>query len=85
MPEYIVQLTKTAQKQLDKLPVAVSDNLIETISQLAKNPRPFGYKKLKGIDGFRVRQGNFRIIYDIYDKVLTVEVIAIGHRKDIYD
>ncbi|MFN3640982.1 MAG: type II toxin-antitoxin system RelE family toxin [Flavobacterium sp.] len=45
---------------------------------------PQGAKKLKGRDGYRVRVADYRIIYDIFDDVLTVDVIALGHRKDIY-
>lgn len=85
MPSYKVTLTKTAQKQLDKLPGSVSQDLIAVISTLAQTPRPTGYKKLKGRPGYRVRVGNYRIIYDIIDKILVVEVIALGHRKDIYE
>jgi len=59
--------------------------LSEAILALAVNPRPYGCKKLKGRDGYRIRKGDFRIIYDIDDKILVVEVIAIGQRKDIYD
>ena len=49
-----------------------------------KNPRPVGNKKLKGRDGYRIRIGNYRIIYDIFDSELIIDVIALGHRKDIY-
>ena len=85
MPDYQIQITKTAQKQLDKLPDSVAGILIETIQDLAATPRPQGCKKLKGRDGYRIRKGDFRVIYDIYDKILTVEVIAIGNRKNIYE
>ena len=85
MPTYKVTLTKTAQKQLEKLPNSVSEDLLKTILSLSTNPRPQGFKKLKGRDGYRVRSGNYRIIYDIIDKILVVEVIALGHRKDIYE
>jgi mRNA interferase RelE/StbE len=54
------------------------------IISLADNPKPQGCKKLKGRDGFRVRVGNYRIIYDVNDKILIVDVMDIGHRKDIY-
>jgi hypothetical protein len=46
---------------------------------------PPGCKKLKGRDGWRIRQGNYRIIYDIFDEILVVEIVAVGHRKDIYN
>jgi mRNA interferase RelE/StbE len=85
MPDYQIRITRTAQKQLDKLPESIAGILIEAFSDLAVNPRPHGYKKLKGRDAYRIRKGDFRIIYDIHDKILTIEVISIGHRKDIYD
>ncbi|TGL75331.1 type II toxin-antitoxin system RelE family toxin [Leptospira yasudae] len=85
MSEYSVLLTKFAAKQLDKLPETIADSLIEMIQSLAKNPRPVGAKKLKGRDGFRVRKGDYRILYDIVDRQLIVYVIAIGHRKEIYE
>ena len=85
MPEYTITITKTAQKQLDKLSDQVVAPLLENIAALAKNPRPPGCKKLKGRDGYRIRQGDYRIIYDIHDKVLIVQVIGVGNRKDVYE
>ncbi len=84
MPKYIITIGKTAQKQLDKLPDNIASSLFEAIAGLADNPRPHGCKKLKGRDAYRIRQGDYRIIYDIFDKVLTVDVIGVGNRKDIY-
>ncbi|EJO71217.1 type II toxin-antitoxin system RelE family toxin [Leptospira kirschneri] len=84
MPEYSVLLSKSAIKQLDKLPDNIAYSLIKIIEDLAKNPRPQGSKKLKGRNGFRIRKGNYRIIYEIFDQKLIVEVIAIGDRKEIY-
>ena len=55
------------------------------IYALAENPRPHGYKKLKGRNGYRIRVADYRIIYDIYDNVLLVDVINLGHRRDIYE
>ncbi len=54
------------------------------ILALAANPRPKGYTKLKGRSGYRIRIGDYRIIYEIIDNLLRVEVIELGHRKDIY-
>ncbi|HMT53641.1 MAG TPA: type II toxin-antitoxin system RelE/ParE family toxin [Saprospiraceae bacterium] len=78
MPSYTVVLSKKAQKQLD-------EPIIEAIAGLEDNPRPAGYKKLKGSDAYRIRTGNCRIFYDIFDNVLLVDVIGLGHRKDIYE
>ncbi len=84
MPRFTITISKTAQKQLDKLQDHIAAPLIDAIASLALNPRPHGSKKLKGRDGFRIRQGDY-LIYDIYDKILTVDVIAVGNRKDIYE
>ncbi len=51
---------------------------------LVNNPRPSGCKKLKGKQGYRIRIGNYRVIYEIHDKILTIDIIAIGDRKDVY-
>ena len=84
MTKYSITITKTAQKQLNKLPNQIADPLIDTILNLALNPRPVGYIKLKGRNAYRVRKNKYRIIYEIKDNILTVTVIAIGHRKEIY-
>ena len=55
------------------------------IYDLADNPRPQGYKKLKGRKGYRIRVGNYRIIYEIFDEILLIDVIDLGHRKEIYE
>ncbi|MCA4895604.1 MAG: type II toxin-antitoxin system RelE/ParE family toxin [Cytophagales bacterium] len=84
MRKYTVTLTKGAAKQLDKLSDAISTPILKSIESLAFNPRPLGCKKLKGREGFRIRIGDYRVIYTIFDKVLLVEVIDVGNRKDIY-
>lgn len=85
MPNYTAVLSKKAQKQLDKLSDNIAEPLLEAIADLEKNPRPKGYKKLKGRSGYRVRVGNYRIIYEIFDSKLIVDIITLGHRKDIYE
>lgn len=84
MADYSVVLTKKAQKQLDKLSDHIAMPILEAISGLQENPRPHGFLKLKGRDGYRIRAGNYRIIYEIFDTELIVDVITIGHRKDVY-
>lgn len=86
MPKYYkIVLTKKAQKQLDKLSDIIAEPILKAISGLAENPRPSGYKKLKGRDGYRIRSGKYRIIYEIIEKELIVTVITLGHRKDVYE
>jgi mRNA interferase RelE/StbE len=85
MRNYTVVLSKKAEKQLDNLSDFIAEPIIDAITGLEKEPRQKGYKKLKGRDGYRIRAGNYRIIYDIIDDVLLINVISIGHRKDIYE
>lgn len=82
---YKVLIERKAQKQLDRVSEPHYSKLKKAILDLANNPRPQGYKKLKGRKGFRIRQGDYRVIYDILDNVLTLHVLATGHRKDIYE
>jgi mRNA interferase RelE/StbE len=63
----------------------VANRLIDAIYKLGENPRPAGYIKLKGRDGYRIRVGGYRIIYEIFDGILLIIVVAIGDRKDIYN
>ncbi len=82
---YSIYLKKTAIKALEKIDEPYYSNIKEAIYNLSNNPRPSGCKKLKGRDGYRVRVGDYRIIYDIFDSTLIIEVVNIGHRKNIYD
>jgi mRNA interferase RelE/StbE len=82
---YEVIINKQVLKSLDKIPVVYLSGIQETVNSLADNPRPFGCIKLTGsINSYRIRVGVYRIIYTIKDDVLTVEVIKIDHRKDVY-
>lgn len=82
---YTINFTKQAFKDLDKINEPFYSNIKQAIINLSVNPRPTGFKKLKGREGFRIRIGNYRVIYNVYDNELVVEVIALGHRKNIYD
>jgi len=83
--KYSIRITKPAQKELDKLSDKLAEPILHAIADLAFDPRPHGYKKLKGLNGYRIRVGDYRIIYQIIDTILLVKVINVGHRKDIYD
>ena len=85
MSKYKVYLSKRAEKDLDNLSDLVANPILSAIANLAEEPRPKGCKKLKGREGYRIRIGNYRVIYIISDRQLIVEVIALGHRKDIYN
>jgi mRNA interferase RelE/StbE len=82
---YEILITPTAKKQLERLPTSTTDKLIAAIHTLSKNPRPIGYKKLKGRFGYRIRKGDYRIIYEIFDGRLIVNIIAVAHRRDVYE
>ena len=83
---YQVIFESAAAKQLKKLPKSVQQTLRPLIDSLSTNPRPSGCKKLKGRqDEYRIRSGNYRVIYSIEDKALIVRVIRAGHRKDAYE
>jgi mRNA interferase RelE/StbE len=82
---YTISFTKQAFKDLDKISEPFYSNIKQAIINLSVNPRPNGFKKLKGREGFRIRIGNYRVIYNIIDSELVIEVIALGHRKNIYD
>jgi mRNA interferase RelE/StbE len=82
---YKVQIEKSVLKTLEKINEPYYAKIKKSILQLASNPRPKGSLKLKGRDGYKIRVADYRIIYDIFDQILLIEVIDIGHRKDIYD
>lgn len=81
---YNVFIRRSAQKQLSKLPTSDYLRIKQRILKLAYDPRPTDALKLTNREGWRIRQGNYRIIYEIQDDKLIVVVLRIGHRKDIY-
>lgn len=85
MPEYKITISRPAQKQLNKLSDHLAAPIIKAIQSLATDPRPVGCKKLKGRSGYRIRVGDYRIIYEIFDHILLIDVVALGQRGDIYD
>ena len=82
---YQVVIEKQAQKQLARISPVYYQNIVGAMQNLAANPRPHGYKKLKGRPGFRIRVADYRIIYNIDDDILTVFILIIGHRKEVYE
>lgn len=82
---YRVFIDRQAVKRLAKVPAKIRKQIKSRIDDLASNPRPHGYKELKGAKGyFRIRSGDYRVIYTIADDVLLVSVLEIDDRKDIY-
>lgn len=82
---YKVVVSPAAEKQIKKLTKREQIKVIKRISKLSENPMPSSVKKLKGISSvFRVRQGDWRIIYEIENKKLIVLIVKVGHRRDVY-
>ncbi|HSS92361.1 MAG TPA: type II toxin-antitoxin system RelE/ParE family toxin [Candidatus Dormibacteraeota bacterium] len=82
---YEVRLLPTAHRQLLRLPRRVRDRLASAIQLLSSNPRPVGYKKLSAqADYYRIRVGDYRVLYEVRDLEVLVIVIKIGHRRDVY-
>ncbi len=81
---YRLEFTTGADRQFRNLPQDVQERLTPSIDALLRNPRPPGIKKLKGEDAYRLRVGDYRIIYEVHDKVLVVLVVGVGHRREVY-
>ena len=82
---YEIQILPKATRQLKSLSIEVRQEVSRTIQSLANEPRPIGVKKLSGEkDIYRVRVGNYRVLYQIIDKVLVVVVVSVGHRREVY-
>jgi len=82
---YEIKFTKGARKMFKKLSQELQDRIQPKIDELAIEPRPNGVKKLQGEENtYRIRVGDYRVIYDVLDDVLLVNVIDIGHRSKVY-
>ncbi|PKN02312.1 MAG: type II toxin-antitoxin system mRNA interferase toxin, RelE/StbE family [Elusimicrobia bacterium HGW-Elusimicrobia-1] len=82
---YIVKIKKSAEKEIYALPANIHQKIAEAILKLGKDVRPVGGVKLQGgRDGYRLRVGDYRIIYTIDDKNKIVEISGVGHRKEVY-
>lgn len=85
MANYKILIKASAAKEIKKLPKKDLQRIVAKIQTLSLDPRPTGCEKLSGDDKFRIRQGNYRIIYLIEDDRLIVIVIKVGHRRDVYN
>ena len=83
---YRVLLERGAEKDLARLSSGIHDRVIAAIQGLARNPRPPGCRKLKGNGSlWRIRVGDYRVLYEILDSAATIDIIAIRHRREAYD
>ena len=81
---YRIELETRARKELLDLPKETVGRLASVLDDLESNPRPPGAKKLAGVEGYRIRKGDYRILYTIDDSKHLVRVYRIGHRREVY-
>ncbi|WP_136526640.1 type II toxin-antitoxin system RelE family toxin [Geomonas ferrireducens] len=84
MVVYKVLLKESVRKDLESIPKSDLKRIISRIGSLATAPRPAGCEKLSGQDRYRIRQGKYRILYTIHDLELTVWVVKVAHRREVY-
>jgi len=81
---YRLLIKPSAVKELEALPVKDRRRLVMRLQKLTANPRPPGSEKLSGHELYRIRQGNYRVLYSVHDQELIILVIKVGHRRDVY-
>lgn len=82
---YTIQFKPLALRQLEKLPRDIQKKVAAKIESLGSDPFPYGCKKMAAIaDTWRVRVGDYRVVYQVHQKILRVLVLTVGHRKDVY-
>jgi mRNA interferase RelE/StbE len=81
---YRLLIKPTAVKELEALPAKDRRRIVPRIEGLASEPRPHGCEKLSGLEQYRVRQGDYRVVYGVDDDARVVIVVKIGHRRDVY-
>ena len=84
MIQYFVEITPSAVKDYRKIPQRDAKKITAAIDALASDPRPHNCKKLENRDAYRIRIGDYRVIYEINARIITVSVIRIRHRKEVY-
>jgi len=84
MEKYSIFFRKSVKSDFKKIPKRDLQRIMQRISALVQDARPHGNEKLSGIERYRVRQGRYRIIYSIQDEELTIWIVKVGHRKDVY-
>lgn len=85
MADFAIVFARTARKELEALPAAVVQRIVPKIAGLAHNPRPRGSKKIQGEkDLWRIRHGDYRVVYRVLDKQQTVDIVTVRHRRDAY-
>lgn len=84
MAEFEIFFKESVWKDFNQIPKKDVKKILKKIENLINEPRPVGCEKLTGDEKYRIRQGRYRIIYSVQDQELTVWVVKVGHRKDVY-
>ena len=85
MDSYQIEWRKSTSKDFRKIPKNLTQRIVDAVNLLADNPHPVGSTKLAGSDcAYRIRVGDYRVIYEVYEEKVVIEVVKVGHRKDIY-
>lgn len=84
MASYRLLIKPSAAKELEGIPLKDRQRLVKRLQALADEPRPAGCEKLSGSDRYRIRRGNYRVVFGIEDDQLVVVVVKAGHRRDVY-
>jgi len=84
MGEYRIFFRRSVEKDISRIPKKDVRRILDRIKTLEKDPRPLGCEKLTGQERYRLRQGRYRIVYSIQDDELTIWIVTVGHRKDVY-
>jgi mRNA interferase RelE/StbE len=81
---YRIEIKASAAREIEELALRDRRRVVERIGALASEPRPPGCEKLTSQERYRIRQGDYRIVYSVEDDVLVVWVVKVGHRRDVY-
>jgi len=85
MASYKIEWKNSAYKELQKLPRPMITRVVAAVSDLANDPFPNGVKKLVGSEfSYRIRVGNYRVVYEVFQGRLVIEIVRVRHRKDVY-
>lgn len=85
MASYKIEWKRSAAKELKRLPPEIIKRILVAVEALAEDPFPAGFKKLIGSrHTYRIREGSYRVIYNVNSDVVVIEIIKIGHRKNVY-
>lgn len=84
MADYKLSIKPSALKELERIPKKIAQQIVKRIRSLSQEPRPIGSQKLSGQERYRIRQGDYRVVYGIDDTNKLVDIVKIAHRREVY-